>query len=671
MEAAQGLAYVVFWFVVVTLAFSLVGLILAILGAFTPVLVFVAGGVVAATLGAISWVPFYRASRTLLHGGIAPVLVIVFIVVVSGISAGAFSAEHVLTNRDPGVYVTTAKWLANEGTLLVDGAIGGFEGVDGISAQSLGYYEVRADGLLNPQFMHLLPIWGAAAQWIGGDQALLRVNAVIIAGAIGAFWLFAALLVRPWLAVLATAGLAVNLVTVHFARDMYSEPLALMLIFASLFLLVAAEHSQKYGLSLVTGILVGATAAARIDAWLVVIAFAAYLEFRWVILERRGNYRAIGRFVQPVLVGMAIGGSISFLDGFLRSAPYISGRGIQFFAMMGLLILVLVGGSIARTPLVLDVTGHEFSGVRKTAAWLIPVFIGVSAALLFFVRPVVQETHGARPNSVIAFAQTAENLTLELTRSYAEWSMRWLSWYLGIGGLAVGVAGLITAWRRALLGCRVLMPFLLTASLTTAVFILRPSIVPDQLWSMRRFLPVTIPALILGGVLLAEWGTERWRSTTQRWSMSLIAAILLVLIPASFAWPLRTATSYRGMYELTLEVCDALPERSALLLVSGAHVRVFQAAVRSFCGVPVAGIYESIGDPAVAVEGARIKWAESGVTLYVGDVVGSWAGTSSFETQYEIPELVLTRRPESSIAVEFGIEIAPAGAYQLLSDTRG
>jgi hypothetical protein len=45
--------------------------------------------------------------------------------------------------------------------------------------------------------------------------------------ALGALWLFAATIMRPWFAVLATASVPVLLPIVHFARDLYSEPVVL------------------------------------------------------------------------------------------------------------------------------------------------------------------------------------------------------------------------------------------------------------------------------------------------------------------------------------------------------------------------------------------------------------------------------------------------------------
>jgi hypothetical protein len=71
---------------------------------------------------------------------------LVVVIALSALSAGMFSAEHLLNNRDPGVYVTTSRWFADEETLLVSGKVGGFEGIDEIRADSLRSGMERARG---------------------------------------------------------------------------------------------------------------------------------------------------------------------------------------------------------------------------------------------------------------------------------------------------------------------------------------------------------------------------------------------------------------------------------------------------------------------------------------------------------------------------------------------
>ncbi len=668
-EAARLLASGIFVLLIVALSFSLVGIVLAVTGMFVPVAVVPAAVLLATGLVWISWGSFRSTIHGHTFGGVGSVVTVVAIIVVSGLSAGVYSSEHLLTDRDPGVYATTAMWLADEGSLLVDGAVGGFEEIEGITAESPGYYEERDDGLLSPQFMHLLPVWGAAARWMGGDHALFGVNGVVIAGALAAFWLFSALILRPWFAVLATAGLAASLVTVHFARDVYSEPLALLMTFAALAFLVVAQRSQQIGLSVVAGLLIGATAMVRIDAWLVITGFALFLELQWLVVKHRDQADTTRRFIRSVAAGMVMAGAVALVDGFLRSAPYLleNGRRQSFIMMLALLALVLIGGFIAQRAPWSGRIGPLIERSRRTMAWIVPIVVVVAVAGLFVIRPMVQETHAAAPNGIVAGAQDAQGLPLDPTRNYNEWTVHWLSWYMGLGGLIISVAGVALAWRRVLLGRSELLPWLFVGSLTTAVYLLRPSITPDQLWAMRRFLPVVIPFLIVGGALLAEWATDRWDSDTQRLLIAGWAFVILIFVPLSVTAPFRQATSYRGMYDATLAVCEALPTDAALLMTSVYHSNTYQAAVRMLCDMPVARIDESAVDPACAVETARQAWADRGVELYVGGHPDDQLDMTDVETTYVMPEIVITRRPEGMIRLAFRFGLAPAGPSAISS----
>ena len=188
-----------------------------------------------------------------------------------------FAAEHLLTDRDPGVYVTTARWLASRGTLLVEGAIGAFANVPGIDGVSQGHYGGRTDGLVYTQFQHGLAVAMAIGRWIGGDWLMLKSVALLSGGALAAFYAFARIVLRPWWATAATAGVAVNLVFLHFGRDAYSESLFMIFLFSGLWLLDRALRPERWTGSLLAGLMLGGTALVRIDAWLALSGIVAFL----------------------------------------------------------------------------------------------------------------------------------------------------------------------------------------------------------------------------------------------------------------------------------------------------------------------------------------------------------------------------------------------------------
>lgn len=665
LPAALWLAWGLYWVFTGALALSLVGLLLAVAGYFHPLWLVIVGLPTMIGLGLWGWSPFRRAAADRISGGPLPVIAVVLVIAGSAIGAGTYSAEHLLTNRDPGVYLTTGRWLADEGTLLVDGAVGGFAGVDGVDAAALGFYDTRDDGTVDPQFLHTLPVWSAVAQWLGGDQAMFRTNAAIVGMALAALWLFAATITRPWFAVLATAAAAVSLVTVHFARDLYTEPLMLFYVFAALAFLSFAAAAQHRGLAIIAGLMTGAVAMVRIDGWLVVISIVAYLAVAKWSGKQAGSTGTIKTFVDPALLGILVTGSVGLLDAAVRSRPYLIAHRSEIVMMFGLLVAIIAIETIAlRRPEPFSRVAAWYAAHRQTFAWVVPMVIVVAAAMLFFVRPLVQEVHQGTANIWTEWVQQYEGAPVDGTRTYAEASMRWLSWYLGIFGLAVGVAGLAWAWRRSILGLRGLWPFLMVMSLTTALYVLRPGITPDQLWAMRRFLPVVIPGLIVAGVLTAQWGSDRVSLPPLRWAALAGATLVLVIVPAWFTWPLRTSTSYVGMAAALEQVCEVAPEGSAVLMASQTHSDTYQAVVRSFCRVPVAGIDLAVLHPLCVIASSNEAWKAEGVNLIVG--YGDEFDLEPdvrVESSYVIPELTVTRRPAMPIAFSFAINLADADRF--------
>lgn len=667
--AALWFAGAIYWVGTAALVLSIVGLMLAVVGVLRPVVLLAIAIPSFAALGRAGWHPFRHAAGGIISGGILPVVAVLVIVVASSLSAVFFSAEHLKTERDPGMYLATARWLADEGTLVMSGSVGGFADVEGVTAYSPEFYEDADAGTVHPQFLHLLPVWGAAAHWIGGDQMLLRVNAAVIFLAIASVWLFAATLLRPWFAVLVTAAVAVSLPTVHFARNLYSEPLAMLFVFAGLALLTLARVAEQRWLSVIAGLFVGAVTMVRIDGWVAVIAVVAYLMAVWWSAQEEKADATIRGFVHPALMGVFITGSVGLVDGLVRSRPYLVARSSQVALMFGALAIVVLVSLIAlHRPEPFRHLVAWYQQRRDIFAWLVPVAVAIVAASLYFVRPLVQETTGTYLNPFILFTQQAEGLPLDGTRIYFEWSMHWLSWYLGISGLTLAVIGVAWAWRKAMLGARELWPFLLLVSLTTMLYLIRPSITADQLWAMRRYLPVVLPGLILAGVLAIQWVTEGLSRRPLRWGAVAVALGILIVVPATITWPLRTSTSYVGLYDAIEEVCAAIPEGSAVLMTNESLSATYQPTVRSFCGVPVSGILGSEVDLACVIASANTAWAARGVSLFVGyrDELDLEADTS-ISVAYDIPELTLTRAPARPTTFGFDINLASADGLDPLS----
>ncbi len=111
-------------------------------------------------------------------------------------------------------------------------------------------------------------------------------------------------------------------------------------------------------------------------------------------------------------------------------------------------------------------------------------------------------------NPLVGLRQAAQGLAVDPTRQYSEESLRWISWYVGPLALALAIvgAGVLVHWAlvRRQPAETVLLLFLAFAG---AIYLWDPSITPEQMWAMRRFVPLVLPAcFVLAG------GTIAWAS---------------------------------------------------------------------------------------------------------------------------------------------------------------
>jgi hypothetical protein len=484
----------------------------------------------------------------------------VLIALASGVVNGSQRYEHLLVDGDPAVYAVTGALLARTGELTVptraEELFGGNETVEFAGS---GYFDTRGEPTVYPQFFHLLPVLLAVGSWLGGTSLLLLVNPVLGAFSLLAFYSFAARVVRPGWALLSMASLAVLLPQLHFSRDAFSEIPSQLLVFAGLALLWDVTGPQRrtgwpaVAGGLVTGLVLGGSAMARIDAFLYLVPLAAAL------LLVRAGWTGLA-----IAAGAGISASVALVDGYLGSPVYVESVEGPLLQTAAALVLVAVAAVVVRRPR---------AWVPRLGAWLAWPVAGLVvglAAFAWFVRPLVQVTRRIpdRTNETIASLQAAEGLTVDVPRSYDELTMVWLSWYLGPAGLALGVLGLAWLSWRVLRGQDLrLAPFVLLVGLATAVYVWHPGIFPVQYWASRRFLPVTFPGLILTRCGPARRvgplaGLAAHAASDRRAS---VLAFPLACLPGA-----TLPRNYDGMAAAVVQMCGSLLPSDVVLLVGGA-----------------------------------------------------------------------------------------------------
>jgi hypothetical protein len=577
------------WFAVVlnsalalVAGFGLVGLGLAVVGAFLPVLVVPLGGVAAVVFARWGRSGVTSASTTpagqLTSVGAAALAV--------GFAATSIvhAGQHVLIDRDPGAYLNTGRWLAGHSSLAFRADVGAFRGTPG-----LVYNSSAVDGYgptMHFQFAHLLGVLLAEARWLGGDGLMFALVPILGAFSIALFYAVACRFVRPPIALVATAALACNVVQLHFSRDAYSEIVLQVVLLGSVWLLSQSGLDRRR--SLCAGILLGTTVAARIDGPLylaavpVVVGIALARGFAAARGDAEvGSTRLTGTFCG----GAAAVVALAAIDVTWRSTEYARSLGVRAVLQYG----ALAGTIIAAAFLARGAT--RWRRWFAARAWL-PSATGAAFAVAllaaWFVRPYVQHVRGAEI-PLVGLLQRADHIAYDPGRHYYENSLRWLAWYIGPPALAAGIVGVGRLIRDTLRhGAMFQWVLTMAFAATGAVYLWNANALPDQLWVTRRFVPIVLPGFILGAALTLDWLVSR----RERWGA--IAGVLLGI--TMLAWPISATaqvpdeTTQANLMGALNATCRAIGPHAAVVVMAGNNSfdQITPQAIRSFCGVPAA-----------------------------------------------------------------------------------
>jgi hypothetical protein len=573
----------------------------------------VAGGTAAAlTARAVLSHPTTESSRARSRWWAAAIAVAVAASVWNGVN----HAQHLVVERDPGVYLVTAKWLSDHRGLYIDGPTGAFEDEAGIRPAGAGFYGARGKDGLDAQFAHLTAAIVGGSARIGGDIFLFVTNALLGGIALVVVFAVAATLMQPRWAFLAIAGLAASFPFVYFSRDLYSEPLAMITLFGGFFVWELAGVSSRPLLGLVAGALIGASCAARIDGFISVVpatgAFALYAAGRGAPGEQGPPLRRVGI---AALVAMAAVAALGWFDVRYFSTSYYNAALRPRFGSL-LVGAVVVGLAVAlASRLVWRRDGSALTPLAKGGLALASLVAGATALWARFIRPDGAAVEAAV--AAVAAAVDAESRRQASSVAYNQ-TMEWLEWYLGPVVLALGIAGLIALVWKGLQsrGPRSSLLFSALVATTTIAYLHNPNIYLDQVWAMRRFLPLTLPGLLVAAAwvlaeLVRRWRGPRWFSTT-----AWVAGALVFVLPAALVtWPLRDTRVEVPMRQGVDAVCDAAGPNAAILVAGPGHnVITLPDSLRAFCGVPTGG---AVDISAADVLRLQDEWAQEGRDLVV------------------------------------------------------
>jgi hypothetical protein len=529
---------------------------------------------------------------------------VIVIAVGFGVDQMIYHTQQILVMRDPASYFNFGYWIAHHGSLPIPQQRAAF----GTSHVALNFntpafYQVGKT--IVPQFMAGLPMVLAAGIWGGGVAAAIGMAPVLGACGLLAFGGLAARLIGARWAPLATLVLALSLPDEFTGRATYSEPLAQILFLGGLCLAIDAldrDGTAARVIGVLGGLALGLTLLVRIDGASDILPVIPYIGL--LLVGRR-------RHALPLLVGLVVGGGYGLVDGLLLSRPYLTSikSSLEPLALItGLVIIVTL----------LAMAWRWDRGVPAVRGRWLPGLVAVLPFVViagFAIRPYVQTVRAPTTSvtkAVIAEFQRRNHLPIDPTRTYAELSLHWVFWYIGVPAVALAVIAAAVLSRRCLRGQAPTWTLPLVAFAWAIVtFLYRPAITPDQPWGSRRLVPSVLPGFILLAVWATGWLIAWLRATgIGRVLHACLAGCLVVLLAApaaitTFGLRVRSGgpagvkvtaaglafkTSYQGEIGAVNRMCAAIPPDSSVVFISSGIAAKLAQVVRGTCGVPTAHI---------------------------------------------------------------------------------
>ena len=392
-------------------------------------------------------------------------------------------------------------------------------------------------------------------------------------------------------------------------------------------------------LAVLAGLAVGFSLAVSVSAVLYLLAVIPV-----------GCALAMGRRPQATafLVSVAVGVLYGLLGCFLLDRPGFDLVGhtaaMGGVAAVWLAAVAIVAGQLARLGRVRRFVPRILA--RRPLRWLPEAGALLTVAVLvgFAIRPYVQTVRG-HPDGAqyrfIASLQRLQGLPVDPTRSYAEQTLYWVIWYIGLPTVLLGGLGLALLVRRCLRAlltwrdpdaiCRAWALPLTMICAGSLLVLWAPDISPDQPWASQRLVVLAIPGLILGAIWAASWLVWRARDRGARSVTAALAGLFCaaaMLVPTVFttfgigfshsgksgglkpiAQGLATSRTGAGEISAVANLCARIPGNAAVLIVDAPTAAEFAQTIRGMCGVPVASM---AGQPASAVDGVLASISSAG-----------------------------------------------------------
>ena len=226
---------------------------------------------------------------------------------------------------------------------------------------------------------------------------------------------------------------------------------------------------------------------------------------------------------------------------------------------------------------------------------------------------------GEFDNLILRVAQQAQGLPVDGTRLYAEYTVNWQAMYFGWPTVILAVLGYVVLLDQLIRRSDYrLLGFLVMALSLSALYLWTPQITPDQVWAMRRYVPVVVPGLIIAATaaLRAAWNWWTKSSAVRVFVHGgvIVTCVAVLVIPWLVTRPVKDLREEAPQATQVQALCAAVPPDGAVLVVDEGLRWGYLQTIRSYCEVPTLAL---VGASAHQVADAAHAVSAHGRTLYV------------------------------------------------------
>jgi hypothetical protein len=572
-------------------------------------------------------------------------------------------SQSVIVLRSPGAYLQAGYWLAQHGSLPIPQSLAAFGGAHaGLGFSSTGFFAHGSSVV--PLGTSGLPMLLAGGFWAHGTAGAAALAAVLGGFAVLSFGGLIARLAGPQWAPAGALVLGLSLPEQYVSRSAFTEPALQVLLFGGLCLLIdsltlradppvlvsgwrrvvsvrswSGAFTPERTMAALGGLALGLGLLVSLDS---LIYLLPLIPFGGLLLVARRPGAA------PFCLGVVLGAGYGLVDGYVLSRPFLDALSHNM-ALIGIIAAWLAALTAASVQLLRVPSARARAAAlaaRRPARWLpgLAALVTVAALIGFAVRPYVQMVHDAPGPAVfhyIAGLQRAQQLPVDPSRTYAESTLYWVIWYIGLPAVLLGAFGMALLARqcvRAALRRRDpsgawrnwAAPLGITC-VGSAAILWNPDILPDQPWASRRLVVLVLPGLIGCALWAAAWLTGHARNRGARAVTAAVAGLFCVgalgvptaatafgagLTHSGHSAGLTVTASGlafkragAGETGAVTRLCSSIAPNSSVVILDRAVAQQFTQVIRGMCGVPAAWM---VGRPPAAVAGVLDGIARAG-----------------------------------------------------------